>query len=161
MMKRALVVIVLFVSLLVGGATAAPNTTHAAVAPGCSSTFLGLPAWFKYLDVGDRTIEDSNGGVTVVDSCAIIGPTKDGTDDFDMLAAIPLIGLAIVEILTRIAAIVSVAFVMLGGFRYITSQGDPENTKSARQTIINSLIGLIISIIATGLVAFIADQFTS
>jgi hypothetical protein len=149
-MKKIFLVCVLLAVFLVGGLSM-PKTAFAEVAPGCSSTFLGLPAWYKYLDVGEQD----------GDPCAIIGPTKDGTQDFDMLAALPLIGLAIVEILTRIAAIISVGFVMYGGFRYITSQGEPENTKSARQTIINSLIGLVISLIATGLVAFIADQFTS
>jgi hypothetical protein len=156
MRKNLLLFSVMLSALLLGG-VAMPNTVQAAVAPGCSSTFLGLPAWYKYLDVGQRTLT-VDGVVIVTDECALIGPTKDGTSDFDALGALPLIGLAIVEILSRIAALVAVGFVMYGGFRYIMSQGEPENTKSARQMIINSLIGLMISIIAISLVAFIASQ---
>ncbi|MBA3758810.1 hypothetical protein H0X10_04260 [Candidatus Saccharibacteria bacterium] len=123
-----------------------------------SSSFLGLPTWYKYLDIGPQ------GG----DDCAVTGPTEptgcslvdDDTCKLDSQAVVGRVSLAIIEILLRIAALVSVAFVIKGGFNYITSQGEPENTKSARQTITNSLIGLVISLVATGAVAFIANTLT-
>ena len=112
-----------------------------------ASFFLGLPTWYKYLEL------DGN--------CEIAGPFKSGTDELDWQKAGGLVALAIVEILTRLAAIVAVGYVIYGGFRYITSQGEPDNTKSARQTIQNGLIGLVIALIATASVAFIAKILTS
>jgi hypothetical protein len=129
-----------------------PSSVSADVAAGCdeSSSFLGFPTWYRYLDIGEKD----------GDPCAVTGPLNE-EGDLDWRSAGALVGIAVVEILLRISTIIAVGFVMYGGFRYITSQGEPENTKSARQTIINSLIGLVVSLIATGLVAFIASQLTS
>ena len=51
-------------------------------------------------------------------------------------------------------------FVMVGGARYITSQGEPENIKAAQQTILNAIIGGIIALLASGIVAFIGRTIT-
>ena len=117
----------------------------AAVAPGCDkgSSFLGFPTWYKYLDVGPK---DS-------DPCAIIGPLKDGSLDFAKAA--PRIGLAIVEILLRVAGMVAVGFIIYGGFRFLTSQGEPEAYKMAQKTVISALIGLVIAIMAVTIVSFV------
>ena len=118
---------------------------HAAVAAGCdkSSSFLGMPTWYKYLDVGPK-----NG-----DPCAIIGPLKDGS--LDIAKAAPRIGLAIIEILLRISGMVAVGFIIYGGFRYLTSQGEPEAYKNAQKTVINALVGLVIAILAVTIVSFV------
>ena len=125
--------------------------TYAAVDPACdkSSAFLGMPVWYKYLDVGP--ISTTKNGVTSTDPCGIKGPL-DATGGLDIQKAVPRIGLAIVEILLRIAGMVAVAFVIYGGFKYVTSQGEPEAYKNAQQTIINALIGVAIAILAVTIV---------
>jgi ABC-type Fe3+ transport system permease subunit len=90
----------------------------------------------------------------------VTGP-KNAEGEFDWEAASGRIALAIIEILLRIATIVSLGYVVYGGFRYITSQGEPDATKSARQTIINAMIGLVIALLATGIVAFVANRLTT
>jgi hypothetical protein len=45
--------------------------------------------------------------------------------------------------------------VFISGFKFITSQGNPESAKSARMTAINALIGLVIVMIATAVVSYI------
>ena len=119
---------------------------QAAVAPGCdkSSAFLGLPVWYKYLNVEP---EDK-------DPCAITGP-KNAEGGLDIQKAIPRVGLAVVEILLRIAGMVAVAFVIYGGFKFVTSQGEPEAYKTAQRTIINALIGVAISVLAVTIVSVI------
>ncbi len=62
------------------------------------------------------------------------------------------------EDLLRIAGIVTAFFIIYGGVRYVTSQGEPENTKAARSTIINALIGAAIAMIAAVLVSFIGSK---
>ncbi len=64
--------------------------------------------------------------------------------------------IALVEIMLRIAGLVAVGFVIYGGFRFIVSQGEPENAKAARETIMNAIIGLIITIVAAAVVNFVA-----
>ena len=63
-----------------------------------------------------------------------------------------LILLAVLDMLFIVGGMVAVVFVIIGGVQYITSQGQPENTKNARGTVINALIGLAITIIAATLV---------
>lgn len=51
--------------------------------------------------------------------------------------------------LIAIASIATVFFLILGGYRYITSNGNPSNLYAAKRTIRNALIGLAIVIGAT------------
>lgn len=107
---------------------------------GCTvkkSTILGLPTWYEYLD----GVTDKNG---------ICSPGITGLND------IWLVVLAIIDIALRVAAIIAVGFIIYAGFRYITSQGDANKTAQAKDTIVNALIGLAISVSATLIVTFIA-----
>ena len=128
---------------------------QAAVDPACdkSSAFLGLPVWYKYLEVGPETFKPLN-APEKTDPCAITGP-KNAEGGLDLQKAIPLVGLAVVEILLRIAGMVAVAFVIYGGFKFVTSQGEPEAYKTAQRTIINALIGVAISVLAVTIVSVI------
>lgn len=156
-LKRIIASISLSSLILVAGNFSLPMHVSAAVAPSCdkSVSFLGLPTWYAYLDVGPETA-----GGTNIDKCAITGPrTEDG--GLDWSKAIPLIGLAVLEIMLRIAGLAGFFFVMYGGFKYITSQGEPDKTKQSRQTITNALIGIAISIVAAAAVSFIANTLTT
>lgn len=104
-------------------------------------TLLGIPAWDKYL-----VHEEYNGRCSAV------------VNGFE--SAMP-IGLAILEAMIRLGGLVAVVMIIVGSFRFITSQGNPENAAAARKTIINSLIGLVIVIIATTTVSFIGNRLAS
>lgn len=58
-----------------------------------------------------------------------------------------LIGVT-VDVLIVFALLSSVAFFIIGGFKYIMSSGDPKATETARQTITYAIIGLIVSVAA-------------
>jgi len=123
----------------------APRPAVAAVAGGCDKgSFLLLPRWYKYLDIGP------NGN----DPCAVIGP-KDTDGKLDATKVGGLIGLAVVDILLRIGGLVAVVYVIYGGFKYILSQGEPDNTRKARGTILASLIGLVIVMLSSAAVNFV------
>jgi len=59
-----------------------------------------------------------------------------------------------IEILSVIAGAVAVVMVVIGGFRFVTSSGNPETTKSARNTILYALIGLVVIAMAQIIVHF-------
>ena len=114
-----------------------------------SNLFLGMPHWYEYLKKG-KQLQESNGAV--VSTC-----TPQLTEDGDGVLSIGdiwLIALAVVGILLRLAGIAAFFMVLFGGFKYITSQGNSDDTKSARQTIINAFIGIVITIIASVSVSF-------
>jgi hypothetical protein len=119
--------------------------THIFAAPpaGCSNGFFGLPPWYKYLPMEI----DKTGACVIGQNFQLLG---NGSN-----SGLLLIGLAIIEILLRIAGLVAFAFVVYGGALYITSQGEPQAVSKAKSTIINALIGLVIALIATGLVVFV------
>jgi uncharacterized membrane protein YidH (DUF202 family) len=60
----------------------------------------------------------------------------------------------ILNIAIGIIAAVSVLFIMIGGLRYILSDGDPQKASKAKNTIIYAAVGLIIAISAEAIVAF-------
>lgn len=57
-------------------------------------------------------------------------------------------------------AIVSVFMLIIGGFKYTTSNGDSAKVTSAKNTIMYSLIGLIIAIFAYAIVNFVVSKVT-
>lgn len=53
-----------------------------------------------------------------------------------------------IQLFLEIVALIAVAYIMYGGFRYITSSGDPKTAEAAKKTITNAIIGLIIIILS-------------
>ena len=103
----------------------------------CSNNFFGFPVWYKYLEGAKNC-----------------NPRLDSIND------IWLIVLAVIEMLLRIAMLAAIAFVLIGGFKFITSRASPDKTNAAKNTIIDALVGLIIAISATAVVSYIGGRFT-
>jgi hypothetical protein len=111
----------------------------------CQSGFFGLKSWYYYLKVdGQCNIKD------------FAGPR--GNDINVMGSNFALILLAILDDLLRVAGIVAIAFVIYGGILYVTSQGSPEQTQKAQNTIQNALLGLVIALVAVAMVSFIGSK---
>lgn len=125
-----------------------PSGGGGTVAQQCSKPFLGLKPWFAYLP--DSAFES---GTCNIVNFTVLG--KSGTPSM-----VPAILLAIIDDLVRIAGYVAVIFVITGGVLYITSQGEPDRTKRARDTIINALIGLVVALVATAVVSFIGSKLS-
>jgi hypothetical protein len=54
--------------------------------------------------------------------------------------------------------VIAVIIIILGGFQYITSQGEPQKTAKAKDTILYAVIGLVVSILAWSIVNFVLDR---
>ncbi len=116
-----------------------------AAAPGCEKKFLGLNTWYHYLKTNpppDCSIKQFN-----------VLPNGTPSD-------IPLVLLAVVDDLLRIAGLLAVMFVIYGGILYVTSQGNPDQTSKAQSTILNALGGFALSLIAIAFVSFIGSKVT-
>ena len=66
----------------------------------------------------------------------------------------------IVNILSVVVGIVAVVMMIVGGFRYVTSAGNDQAVKSARNTILYALIGLVIVALAQIIVKFVLHKTT-
>lgn len=103
-----------------------------------AGSFLGFPTWYEFLPT------NSTGS-----------PAFTGINDVWLIVA------AVIDILLRIAAIIAIFVVIYGGIEFITSGGEPEKAASARSTVINALIGLVISVTAATLITFVAGRFNA
>lgn len=111
------------------------------------NSFFGLPTWYHYLNLAGKMQIDSSTG-----RCEFV-TLRAGFKVNDLA----LIGLAVIDILLRVAVYVAIGYLIYGGFRMITAQGEPDSVKRAQQTMWNSLIGLGIALAAVGGVSFIGN----
>jgi len=58
------------------------------------------------------------------------------------------------KVVFTIAGIVAVLMVVIGGYTYVTSQGNPEATAKAKNTIIYASIGLALCMLSFAIVNF-------
>jgi hypothetical protein len=65
---------------------------------------------------------------------------------------------AIINIVSSLVAAISVIMIIIGGFRYVTSGGDSSRVGTAKSTIINAIIGLMIAVFAQVIVKFVLNQ---
>lgn len=61
----------------------------------------------------------------------------------------------IIQILVLVIGALSLLFVIIGGFRYVVSQGDSSAVSKAKGTILYALIGLAVAVLAQGIVSFV------
>lgn len=61
----------------------------------------------------------------------------------------------VIEIMIMFAGIASVIMIMVGGFKYMVSNGDSGKVSSAKDTILYSIIGLVVVVIAQAIVSFV------
>lgn len=105
----------------------------------------------------------SPSGVSNGASEACSGLTELGVDcspgDPNAVAAKPIA--TIIGLLTLIVGVACVVMIIYGGFRFITSGGNSESTKAARNTIIYALVGLATVLLARTIVYFVFRKANS
>jgi hypothetical protein len=129
--------------VLLAATDIAPNFNKPCPLP--KHDFLFLPPWWEYL----QPKFDELG------HCAVVVSGKGGFD----LSSLWAIGLAVLDMLLRIGGFVAVISIIIAGIQYITSTGSTDAATNARKRIVNSLIGLAIILVASGVVAFIGKTF--
>lgn len=65
----------------------------------------------------------------------------------------------IVNVLLFIIAAISVIMIIIGGIKYTISQGDSSSVKSAKDTILYAVVGLMVAIFAFAIVNFVVTRF--
>lgn len=70
---------------------------------------------------------------------------------------LPSVVTNILEGIILVMGLVAVVFIIIGGVQYITSTGDPSKTKKAKDTILYSVIGLIVCVLAFAIVNFVVQ----
>jgi hypothetical protein len=63
------------------------------------------------------------------------------------------------NIFSSIVGIIAVVMIIVGGVKYITSQGESANVTSAKNTILYALVGLVVVALAQVIVRFVLNRF--
>lgn len=81
---------------------------------------------------------------------------KDGTSACGLGDVIK----TVINVLLFIIGALSVIMIIIGGIKYVISNGDSSQITSAKNTIMYAVIGLIIALLAYAIVNFVVTQFT-
>lgn len=142
MLKKFLVIAMMTVAVFGTGFAAAPTAAAASACP--NSTLFAIPAWYKGLQKADCSIK------------SIGNSTTKNPDTIPIEKFLTLVALNILQALMVIVAYITIFFIIKGGFGYMTSAGSSEGMASARKTITNAVIGLVIAILAASIVNAVA-----
>lgn len=86
--------------------------------------------------------------LSVQASSAAINDIKSGLSPIDPGSPTVDSGItAFINILSTLVGIAAIVMVLYGSFKYITSAGDANSVKSARNTIVYALLGLAIALL--------------
>ncbi len=66
-----------------------------------------------------------------------------------------------IDILSILVGVAAVIMIIIGGFKYITSAGDPAGAKGAKDTILYAIIGLVVVAMAQVIVRFVLTRVNS
>lgn len=99
---------------------------------------------------------------TVADPYAICNdlPTSQVCKDKDKSNLMGLVKTG-ANILLFIIGSIAVIMIIFSGFLYLTSMGDPSNVKKAKDTLLYSIVGLVVALLAGAIVNFVLANFTS
>lgn len=65
----------------------------------------------------------------------------------------------VINTILMVLGMIAVIMIIAGGIRYTTSNGDSNQTKAAKDTILYSVVGLVIAILAFAIVNFVLEAF--
>lgn len=65
---------------------------------------------------------------------------------------------SVVNIILWVVGVLAVVMIVFAGIKYITSNGDSGKVQSAKNTIVYSVVGLIVAIFAWAIVNFVVEQ---
>ncbi len=68
---------------------------------------------------------------------------------------LPSVILSIINYVLAFVGVISLAFLVYGGFLYITSAGNEDRITAAKQVIINAIIGIVVIGVSAALVNFV------
>lgn len=119
-----------------------PTPAYAKECAAGSSALTLLPAWYKGLQCDD-------------DTGSVLSPKEQG----GLQAMIFTIVLNVIEALLYIVGYITLAMIIWGGFKYMLGGDNPSKVEAAKKTIINAIVGLIISIFSIVIINVVGGAF--
>lgn len=105
---------------------------------------------------GGVLMPQTTGAVNVFDQCSSSPDNpvcKSQGDDAQSMIQI------VINILLYVLGIIAVIMIIVGGIKYTTSNGDSSALTSAKNTILYSIVGLVVAILSYAIVNFVVGKF--
>jgi len=96
---------------------------------------------------------------TSASDCVSTGLGASGASSSSAKTMPEVVG-SIINILLFVIGAVAVIMIIIGGLRYVMSQGDSASVQAAKNTILYSVIGLVVSMLASAIVNFVVNSMT-
>ena len=77
-----------------------------------------------------------------------IGQTNFGYQDVPTIKGLECAFASVISFILPLAGVILFVMLFMGGFRYLTSGGDPKATESAKGTLTHAIIGLVVLLLA-------------
>lgn len=94
--------------------------------------------------------------ITGTEACKTQG-NKEGCSDKNALSSIIV---TVTNIILFLVGAVAVIMLIVGGFRYVTSNGDQNAVTGAKNTILYAIIGIVVAFLAYAAVQFLVGSLT-
>ena len=104
------------------------------------------------LNGNDGKPSSKKGVISSIAQCNLSADELDTSNNSNNLMKVVQ---TIINVVLGVLGIVTVAVIIIGGFNYITSSGDPAKVAKAKNTILYGVIGLIIALLAYAIVNFV------
>jgi hypothetical protein len=103
------------------------------------------------------TLADANSNIVISGAC------KASADPAACATAKPLLGAGgfltnIINVLIFAVGAISVIMIIIGGLRYALSGGDSAGIKSAKDTILYALVGVVVAVLSYAIVQFVIGK---
>ena len=149
MTKKLIRIFVLcsMISLLISGVVAPTNIVAISHNPIASND-----------DTQDDDSPNTTSGESCTDPISCINTGIDNSKEGQSTKTIPEIVGDIISTALFVTGIISVIIIIYAGIRYITSAGDSSKVTSAKNILMYSVIGLVISILAYAIVRFVVTN---
>ena len=125
---KTLLISAVFIFMVAAPVMTVATPQTAAAAGSCEGGLLGIPPWYRGLTNNDPP------------KCTMKTPDQVG----GLSAYVWRIVLNGIDIALALLSIVTVFFILYGGFLYMTGGAVPSQLEKARKTIFNAIIGLVI-----------------
>lgn len=88
-------------------------------------------------------------------------PIQDAFNRTSQFCSVNSAIITVINIILGVIALVAVLMIVIGGFKYVISSGNPEAVKSATKTITWAVIGLVVAVLAYAIVSIVSNTISS
>ena len=146
-MKKAIFAAILMVFSASFGLAVFYSKVASAACASDGAQLFSIPAWYR--------------GLTKEGSCEIkkISNKKGDADSVTIQSFVWTVIGNVFDAIMRIVGVVATGYIIWAGFQYMISAGDSGKMANAKTTLTNACIGLVIAIVASGIVQLVMGVF--